>query len=95
MYSYALVVTLLLCWCLQVSHSEPPSRELQWTWLEGSKLMYDPPVYGEKGVPNSANVPSGRYGASGWYDNIKQEFWLFGGSGLSNGTSIIHITQVE
>ena len=50
--------------------------------------MYDPPVYGEKGVPNSANVPGGRYLASGHYDHMKQEFWLFGGSDLStdNGT---------
>jgi len=52
--------------------------------------MYDPPVYGEKGVPNPAYVPCARRGAFGWYDNIKQELWLFGGYGLSgvDGTSL-------
>ena len=45
-------------------------------------MFYDPPVYGEKGVPNSANVPGARYGACGWYDNMKHEFWLFGGGSV-------------
>jgi len=34
MYSYALITAVLLCWCLQVSHSEPVSGgEATWTWL--------------------------------------------------------------
>ena len=80
MFSYTLALALLLCWC----HAQPPSLELSWTWLGESKTMYPPPVYGEKGVPNTANVPGARHGASGYYDNIKREFWMFGGFGMSN-----------
>ena len=82
------VITLVLGWCFQVSSSEQPSLEPSWTWLGESPLMYDLLVYGEKGVLNSVNMPDGRFLAAGWYDNMKQELWLFGGFGFSGVTDI-------
>ena len=69
-----------------MSKAETPITERQWTWLGGSNLVIDPPVYGQKGVPNSANIPLSRHGAAGCYDKTKQEYWLFGGGGEAVGT---------
>ena len=51
-----------------------------WTWISGSDTCNQPPI-GEKGVPNSDNQPGARNYATGCYDDIAQEFWLFGGNG--------------
>jgi len=51
-----------------------------WTWISGSNTTNQPGVYGEKGIASIENVPGGRYGAVGWYDSLKEEFWLFGGN---------------
>jgi len=58
-----------------------------WTWISGSNILNQPGVYGEKGIASTGNHPGARYGAVGWYDSLKEEFWLFGGSGYSNSTS--------
>ena len=58
-----------------------------WTWISGSNTSDQAGVYGEKGVPNIANVPGARYDAVGWYDSLKQEFWMFGGFGYGNTTN--------
>ena len=55
-----------------------------WTWISGNDTVDQPGVYGEKGVPSSDNQPSARDSATGCYDNIAQEFWLFGGRATSN-----------
>lgn len=78
MPSYTLIVLVLSC-CLQILLAQSPSVDLQWAWLGGTKSKFDPPVYGEKGIPHAANLPSVRYGAAGWYDSDSQELWLFGG----------------
>ena len=59
-----------------------------WTWMSGSDTTDEPGVYGEKGVANSTNVPGARWGAVGWYDRSRQEFWLFGGHGFGYDNSI-------
>ena len=59
-----------------------------WTWLAGSETQNQPPEYGEKDVPNSNNIPGARYHATGCYDSITQEFWLFGGEGVTYSDSI-------
>ena len=58
-----------------------------WTWISGSDSIDQPGVYGEKGNASSENVPGARYGAVGWYDSLRQEFWLFGGFGYTNSTA--------
>jgi len=55
-----------------------------WTWVSGSNDSSAPPVYGEKGVPDSANAPGARRSVAGWYDRTRKEFWLFGGRGRDN-----------
>ncbi|MCB9219244.1 MAG: hypothetical protein H6610_07280 [Ignavibacteriales bacterium] len=51
-----------------------------WTWINGSNAVDQPGIYGTKGV-SSSNIPGGRYGAMGWYDDNNNNFWLFGGWG--------------
>ena len=59
-----------------------------WTWISGSTTSDQSGVYGEKGEASTENVPGARYSAVGWFDNTKQELWLFGGIGYgSNGFS--------
>ena len=63
-----------------------------WTWIAGSHKIDDPGVSGEKGVPSTDYYPSGRQSSVWWYDSLVQEFWLFGGAGVTknstNGTLI-------
>ena len=55
--------------------------------------MYDPGIYGEQGIPSSFNHPGARFGAVGWYDSVRQEYWLFGGRGSpSNGFGMFLIS---
>ena len=58
-----------------------------WTWISGSNKILQLGVYGEKGKANPNNFPGARYGAFGWYDNLREEFWLFGGLGYDNTSS--------
>mgnify|MGYP007031706058 CR=1 FL=1 len=53
-----------------------------WTWMAGSKVADQPGVYGEKGNGNSSTTPGAREYAGVWYDNSKQEFWMYGGFGI-------------
>ena len=68
----------------------------KWTWKSGSSSLASCPsagwcspsgVYGTLGVPNSANVPAGRYGAAAWTD-ANDNLWLFGGTGSLASTGI-------
>ena len=57
-----------------------------WTWMSGSNTFNQPGVYGEKGISSPTNHPGSRSGAVGWYDDLRQVFWLFGGYGYGNST---------
>ena len=64
----------------------------EWTWMGGSNTLTcvqtnnqpcgQAGVYGTLGTPASANIPSGRYGASGWVDG-SGNLWLLGGQVLN------------
>jgi len=54
-----------------------------WTWISGSDTIDALGIYGSKGNASAENVPGSRYGAVGWYDRLRQEFWVFGGYGIS------------
>ena len=56
----------------------------QWTWVGGSSTASPTGIYGTQGVAAAANVPPGRYGASGWTD-ASGNMWLFGGEGIAAG----------
>ena len=43
-------------------------------------------IYGQKGVAAASNVPGARRNAIGWYDSLREEFWLFGGQTDGSGT---------
>jgi len=49
--------------------------------MSGSDSSDQSGIYGVKGVSSPSNVPGARDGATGWYDSLREEFWLFGGSG--------------
>jgi len=55
-----------------------------WTWFSGTFTIGHPGIYGEKGNASTENVPCARSNAVGWYDSLRQEFWLFGGKGYGN-----------
>jgi hypothetical protein len=56
----------------------------EWTWMGGDNAGCDygvqSGVWGTMGTPAAGNIPSCRYGASGWADS-SGNFWLFGGEG--------------
>ena len=52
-----------------------------WTWISGNDTANQIGVYGEKGKASTDYLPGARSGAVGWYDSLRQEFWLFGGYG--------------
>jgi len=82
--SYVLVVALLVGHSLPVSEaqaSDDPNFLPHWTWLGGFNSKNNPGIYGVKGIPSSDNQPGARYGAAGWFDVSRKEFWLFGGFG--------------
>ena len=51
---------------------------VNWTWVSGSNVPDQQPVYGTKGVASASNTPGARTGSSGWTDG-NGDFWLFGG----------------
>jgi N-acetylneuraminic acid mutarotase len=56
----------------------------EWVWMGGNNTgcVYGAQsgVWGTMGTPAAGNIPSCRYGASGWTDS-SGNFWLFGGEG--------------
>jgi hypothetical protein len=60
----------------------------EWVWLSGSKLRNQSGVYGEKGIPNSNNIPGGRFGAASWIDSYGN-MWIFGGVGYSSNDNFV------
>ena len=63
----------------------------QWTWMGGSDTPtvsgFASGVFGTKGTPSTANIPSSRYGSASWTDQ-SGNLWLMGGSGVdSTGTT--------
>jgi len=52
-----------------------------WTWMSGSNFTNQPGVYGEKGKASIEYAPGARCCAVGWFDSVRQEFWLFSGEG--------------
>jgi N-acetylneuraminic acid mutarotase len=71
---YAMAMVLL---CVNLASSQ------NFTWMKGSNLSSQLPVYGTLGVSASANNPGARDGALSWTD-ASGNFWLFGGIGYDN-----------
>jgi len=56
----------------------------EWTWVKGSQLPGQAPVYGTLGVPDPANTPGERgFGSVTWVDTTGN-LWLFGGNFTNN-----------
>jgi N-acetylneuraminic acid mutarotase len=68
----------------------------EWTWLSGSDnpAAGTPGHYGTTGVASAANVPGGRYDATGWIDN-SGKIWLFGGNGYDSTLSSTGAVQLN
>ena len=50
-----------------------------WTWVSGNTTRNQPGIYDKSGI----SMPGARIGAIGWYDNVAQEVWVFGGYGYA------------
>jgi hypothetical protein len=66
----------------------------EWVWASGSDIAGQRGVYGEKGVPNSNNIPGARYSAVSWMDN-SGNMWMFGGGGYSSYGSSGNVTHAN
>jgi PKD repeat protein len=56
-----------------------------WTWMQGSIVPNQLPVYGIQGIPSPANTPGSRSCALSWIDQ-SGDFWLMGGYTISTLT---------
>jgi hypothetical protein len=66
----------------------------EWVWVSGSNEKNKKGVYGEKGIPDSKNIPGGRYQAMSWMDNTGN-MWLFGGEGYDSSGNSGNAIQVK
>ena len=55
----------------------------EWTWVNGTDLVYQIGVYGTLGTADPANTPGSRQNAAGAPDTAGN-LWLFGGYGLAS-----------
>ena len=58
-----------------------------WTWISGSSSTYQAGVYGTRGVPDPANVPSARHAGVSWAD-ASGNLWMFAGQGWDGASTI-------
>jgi len=66
---------------------------LEWTWMSGSPIRYQPGNYGTKGVGAPSNVPGARYVAISWVDS-SGNLWLFGGIGYDSAGNYGELNDV-
>jgi N-acetylneuraminic acid mutarotase len=57
-----------------------------WTWVAGDSSVNKVPVYGTKGVADTANTPGGKSGHVAWIDGAGNVY-LFGGFGMKAASS--------
>ncbi len=56
-----------------------------WTWVQGSNIPNQPPIWGVQSVSSSFNTPGARSEVvCAWTDN-SNNLWLFGGEDIDNG----------
>jgi N-acetylneuraminic acid mutarotase len=71
---------------------DPASGE--WEWVSGSNSLFQPGVYGTKGVADPQNAPGARAGAASWIGS-DGKLWLFGGGGYdSAGGSVGNLNDL-
>jgi N-acetylneuraminic acid mutarotase len=71
-----LIITLLV-----LPSSALANGSGEWTWMSGANIHSQAGVYGVRGAPDPANVPSARWGSISWIDGAGN-LWLFGGEGI-------------
>jgi N-acetylneuraminic acid mutarotase len=59
----------------------------QWTWMGGSKVGDQGPVYGTQGTASANNIPGARQFATAWSDSAGNG-WVFGGNGYYGPSSV-------
>ena len=76
------IVGLWLCYICGIYAF--PSSSVLWARVSRSYNANQTGIYGVKGNASDLYMPGARCEAVGWYDAVRQEFWLFGGIGFSN-----------
>jgi hypothetical protein len=90
--SRSLSICLLALAGIFISAGAQTITPSEWIWMGGNSTVPcvncgRPGVYGTLGVPDAANIPGGRDGASRWTGENNQ-LWLLGGYGTdANGNS--------
>ena len=59
-----------------------------WAWMSGNTSAYPRALFGPKNVSSAEFYPGSRQYSAGFYDSSLQEFWLFGGNGADNTSTL-------
>jgi N-acetylneuraminic acid mutarotase len=90
----SIMVIIIFCTTTSTSIKNMSAQVLDsWTWISGSNDINQLGVYGVKGVENPSNKPGGRYAYASWIDN-DGNFWIFGGMGYNNDTTIGYLNDL-
>lgn len=76
---------ILLAGFIFFLYSTAAAQTDQWTWMGGDSTISHYGVYGNLGIPSSANKPGSREAPMSWTDNTGN-LWLFGGHGYTAHT---------
>jgi gliding motility-associated-like protein len=82
-YLKLLSVIILLLFSTSNTEAQTPGN---WVWVHGSNSINNSGVYGTKGAPSPANMPTAAYEACSWTD-LSGNFWLFGGAFGTDATN--------
>ncbi len=82
-----LTISLVLVFWPRAPPSPPAEPTNQWTWVSGYSIRNQTGHYGVQGEADAANVPGARAYPASWTD-ASGNFWLFGGVGYDNASSI-------
>lgn len=83
MTQHRLAMRLGLTFLIGCIYSVGLGNSNEWTWIGGSNSANRAGVYGDKGVPDLANIPGARREPVFWTDT-NGDLWLFGGWGYSS-----------
>jgi len=65
----------------------------EWTWMGGSKLVYQAGTYGTLGMAAPANIPGPRNGSMTWTD-AAGNLWLFGGANCTTNGECEYLSDL-
>ena len=81
--SIVIISSLIIIIILLNLPTHQNSPNVEWVWVSGSSESEQGGIYGQKGVPDSDNIPGARRSMTSSMDS-NGNLWLFGGFGYDN-----------